>query len=72
MSSGSNDSSIQDDIINPDVEQNTPVSKFEEHNKQPRKCIRVLTVCAYLFSVSMAAIMLSLYYIFIWDPQIDE
>lgn len=39
-----------------------------EANKTP-KIIRVLTVCAYLVCVSLAAIMLSAYYIFIWDPK---
>lgn len=39
-----------------------------EANKTP-KFIRVLTVCAYLVCVSLAAIMLSAYYIFIWEPK---
>lgn len=39
-----------------------------EANKTP-KIIRVLTVCAYLISVSLAAIMLSVYYIFLWEPK---
>lgn len=39
-----------------------------EANKTP-KFIRVLTVCAYLVCVSLAAIMLSAYYIFIWEPR---
>lgn len=33
------------------------------------KIIRILTVIAYVCSVSMAAVMLSLYYVFIWDPS---
>lgn len=37
--------------------------------KHKKKVVRVLTVVAYVFSVSLAAIMLSLYYIFIWNPQ---
>lgn len=40
-----------------------------EASKTP-KVIRVLTVCAYLFTVSLAAIMLSIYYVFLWDPKI--
>lgn len=43
--------------------------KAYEANKTP-KVIRVLTVCAYLMTVSFAAIMLSAYYIFLWDPKI--
>lgn len=39
-----------------------------EANKTP-KVIRVLTVCAYLICVSLAAIMLSIYYIFLWEPK---
>lgn len=39
-----------------------------EANKTP-KIIRVLTVCAYLICVSLAAIMLSAYYIFLWEPK---
>lgn len=35
-----------------------------------RKVIRILTVTVYVLCVSLAAIMLSLYYIFIWDPTI--
>jgi hypothetical protein len=38
--------------------------------KKVRKIIRVLTVMAYVLSVSLAAIMLSLYYVFLWDPKI--
>jgi hypothetical protein len=38
--------------------------------KKKRKVIRVLTVMAYVLSVSLAAIMLSLYYVFLWDPKI--
>lgn len=37
--------------------------------KQNKKVVRVLTVIAYLISVSLAAIILSLYYTFIWDPK---
>lgn len=33
------------------------------------RIIRILTVIAYICSVSMAAVMLSLYYVFIWDPS---
>ena len=43
--------------------------KTIEEQKTP-KLIRILTVCAYLFTVSLAAIALSVYYIFLWDPKI--
>lgn len=41
--------------------------KFYEP-KPNQKAIKVLTVAAYVLCVSLAAIMLSLYYIFLWDP----
>lgn len=46
--------------------------------KQQSKLIRILTVLAYVLSVSLAAILLSIYYIFMWDgrpqlgPQIQQ
>lgn len=40
-----------------------------EDNQTP-KIIRVLTVCAYLFTVSFAAILLSAYYLIFWRPDI--
>ena len=35
--------------------------------KHKKKLVRVLTVVAYIFFVSLAAIMLSLYYVFLWN-----
>lgn len=40
---------------------------YEPKHKQ--KLIRVLTVVAYVIFVSMAAILLSLYYAFVWNPK---
>lgn len=40
---------------------------YERKHKQ--KLMRVLTVVAYIISVSLAAIVLSLYYMYIWDPS---
>ena len=40
---------------------------YEPKHKQ--KLVRVLTVVAYVIFVSMAAILLSLYYTFLWDPK---
>ncbi|XP_043498623.1 uncharacterized protein LOC122521939 isoform X1 [Polistes fuscatus] len=37
--------------------------------KHKKKLIRVLTVIAYIIFVSMAAIILSLYYTFLWNPM---
>ncbi|EZA60396.1 hypothetical protein X777_13485 [Ooceraea biroi] len=39
---------------------------YEPKHKQ--KLVRVLTVVAYVIFVSMAAILLSLYYTFVWNP----
>ena len=38
-------------------------------DNQHNKIVRILTVIAYVCSVSAAAVMLSLYYVFIWDPK---
>jgi hypothetical protein len=37
--------------------------------KHMKKIVRVLTVVAYVFTVSLAAIMLSVYYVFLWHPK---
>lgn len=42
--------------------------KFYEP-KHNQKLFRVLTVIAYVFFVSLAAIILSLYYTYIWNPS---
>merc|ERR1719189_2282007 len=34
--------------------------------KQNKKIVRIFTVILYMFSVSLGAILLSLYYVFIW------
>jgi hypothetical protein len=51
------------DSQNKDVED--PIKLKDE--EKPSKFLRVITVSAYIFSVSFAALMLSLYYIFIWS-----
>lgn len=48
------ESSISDDLFEP---------------KKTPKAVRVLTVLAYVLSVSMAAILLSLYYLFMWKAN---
>lgn len=40
---------------------------YEPKHKQ--KLVRVLTVVAYVIFVSLAAILLSLYYTFVWNPK---
>lgn len=37
-------------------------------NKGPKKIVRIITVLAYMFSVSFVAIVLSAYYVFLWEP----
>lgn len=41
-------------------------------SKENRKIVRFVTVIAYIFFVSLAAIVLSLYYFFLWDPRMQE
>lgn len=50
-----------------DVKDADKVGMVYEPKPTP-KVIRVLTVIAYVLSVSLAAIMLSLYYILMWNP----
>ncbi|GFY47833.1 uncharacterized protein TNIN_438231 [Trichonephila inaurata madagascariensis] len=49
-----------------------PIKPALSKRKQHKKLIRLLTVMAYVFSVSLGAIVLSLYYVFLWDPQIEK
>ena len=51
------------DSQNKDIED--PIKLKEE--EKPSKLLRLITVSAYIFSVSFAALSLSLYYIFIWS-----
>lgn len=50
----------------------TSRSKIYEEKKQNKKLVRLLTVLAYVFSVSLAAIVLSLYYVFLWNPSMQR
>lgn len=49
------------------LQQSVSTSALYER-QQNQKALKVLTVAAYILFVSMAAIILSFYYIFIWDP----
>lgn len=40
-------------------------------SKQNRKLVRFVTVIAYIFFVSLAAIVLSFFYFFLWDPSME-
>jgi len=50
----------------------TPGSDGDDNDpyepKQNKKIVRILTVMVYVFTVSFGAILLSLYYLFLWDP----
>merc|ERR1739844_425165 len=50
----------------------TPGSDGDENDpyepKQNKKIVRIMTVLVYVFTVSFGAILLSLYYLFLWDP----
>lgn len=50
-------------------DQSTNAANANEKNGETSTVIRVLTVCAYLLCVSLAAIGLSIYYIFLWEPK---
>jgi hypothetical protein len=41
-------------------------------SKKNRKIVRIMTVLAYVFAVSLAAIVLSLYYVFLWNPNMQR
>ncbi|XP_047741649.1 uncharacterized protein LOC108676755 isoform X2 [Hyalella azteca] len=52
---------------------NADVTKFYRYEvKKHKKMVRILTVVAYVICVSMAAIILSLYYVFLWDPNMTK
>lgn len=42
--------------------------KYKDEDK-PSRILRVITVIIYLSSVSMVALLLSLYYVFLWNPH---
>ncbi|KAL1398761.1 hypothetical protein pipiens_008706 [Culex pipiens pipiens] len=55
--------------------ENADQDPFDESAIKARgtpKCVRVIVVCIYLFTVSFAALLLSAYYIFFWEPTIDD
>lgn len=59
--------SIEETIQLARLQQAANASSLYER-KQNQKALKVLTVAAYILFVSMAAIILSFYYVFIWDP----
>lgn len=58
--------SIEETIQLARLQQAASSSLYER--KPNQKALKVLTVAAYILFVSMAAIILSFYYVFIWDP----
>lgn len=38
-------------------------------NKNPEKMFRIVTVICYFFSISLVAIVLSIYYVYFWQPE---
>lgn len=63
--------SIEETVqLNRVQQQNTSTSSGAIYDRKPnQKALKVLTVAAYILFVSMAAITLSFYYVFIWDPS---
>ena len=41
-------------------------------SKTNRKCIRLATVLAYVVSVSLAAVVLAIYYSLVWSPDMKS
>ena len=65
------DTTANDD--NPDPEAPNDNNKTNTENRSgKKKLIRLLTVLAYVCAVSMAAVVLSLYYIFLWTPKSES
>lgn len=60
--------SIEESIQLARIQQAATTSALYER-KHNQKALKVLTVAAYILFVSMAAITLSFYYVFIWDPS---
>ncbi|XP_034940887.1 uncharacterized protein inaF-D [Chelonus insularis] len=64
----------QNDPLGSSTNQSGPTTALQKENNiyedRPgtKKIIRIITVMAYLFSVSFIAIVLSAYYIFLWQP----
>ena len=50
-----------------DQRQNKPKKVTSNAN---RKCIRLATVFAYIISVSLAAVVLAVYYSLVWSPEV--
>ena len=61
-------SSIEETVQLARIQQAASTSALYER-KHNQKALKVLTVAAYILFVSMAAITLSFYYVFIWDPS---
>ncbi|XP_071649028.1 uncharacterized protein [Temnothorax longispinosus] len=55
-------------MATPTKDQNPADPSDIYENRKPKKIIRVVTVMAYLLSVSFVGILLSAYYIFLWEP----
>lgn len=60
--------SIDESIQLVRIQQAATTSALYER-KHNQKALKVITVAAYILFVSMAAITLSFYYVFIWDPS---
>jgi hypothetical protein len=59
--------------INSSAEEKIKLAKDDSvdrlYERTNQRTIRVLTVCLYVLCVSLAAIILSCYYLFLWDPK---
>lgn len=53
-------------------DKDTGVVVVSHASKKVSKCVRIMTVSAYLFAVSFMAIVLSLYYLVFWQEKKDK
>lgn len=65
----SNSETKPQDVFTLDTPADLPPKDPNAENQEPKKIIRVVTVMAYLFSVSFVGVLLSAYYIFLWEPS---
>lgn len=59
--------SSKENIVKDDTGENNETTEEKKADSNDNKLVRILTVVAYLVAVSTPAVILSSYYIFIWD-----
>lgn len=64
--------SLETNLVNANTDNQSLENVLEKlyEAKPNKKLFRIMTVIIYIFCVSMVAILLSLYYLFLWDPYL--